>query len=71
MKAIIGSAVFGLLPVPTMPATCSRLEDRGHASTAAEDAEPTFLLRDIATRTGAREERPLGSPPPRTQPGVC
>jgi len=67
MKAIVGSAVFGLLPVPAMPAASSRVEERGHPCTAAEDVEPTFLLRDIATRTGAREERPLGSPPPRMQ----
>ena len=59
MKAIVGSAVFGLLPVPTLPAAYSRIEDHGHACRAAE--EPTFLLHALAMPTGVREERPLGS----------
>jgi hypothetical protein len=53
MSAIIGAAVFGLVPVPMIPAFCAYVRHGDHrpATTAEADASQlAYLGQEMATR---------------------
>ena len=59
MNALFGAAVFGLLPVPTLPASYTDMRSYGRQSITADvgNAAPlTGFPDDIIERTARRDE---------------
>jgi hypothetical protein len=59
MNALFGAAVFGLVPVPMMPAYYTDMRSYSHRSITTDDVNDAALMGlpdDIIERTASRDE---------------